>query len=385
MPLEGLRVVDCTQMLSGPFASQILGDLGAEIIKIERPGVGDITRNIDPRIDGDVTAYFASLNGGKKSVELDCSSPEGAAALERLVESADILLENHKPQTMKRWGLGYNELSAVNPDLLYCSITGFLDGPYEDLPAFDMVVQALSGSMSITGEANGPPVRPGIPIGDICAGMYAVIGLTSALSVSDSCGGQHIRVPMFGGLVSWLTERAGRTFATGSPYPRNGSEHPSLAPYRLVETADGWLAVAVGSERSWERFCAAIEQPELVDDPRFRTNSDRLANRSILGEVIEDALESESAETWFDRFQEYGVPGAPVKDTVEVFEDPHLRQASYTLDKTIGETEMTFVTVPIGFSGLSTGMDRTVPNLGQHTDSVLGEVLSETELQSVTQ
>ena len=383
-PLEGLRVVDCTQMLSGPFASQLLGDLGAEIIKIERPEVGDITRRIKPCVGGDdVTAYFASLNGGKKSIELDCSMPEGAAALERLVRTADVLIENYKPGTMDRWGLGYNDLAPANPDLLYCSITGFLDGPYSDLPAFDMVVQALSGSMSITGEANGPPVRPGIPIGDICAGMYAVIGITSALHTIDAVGGQHIRVPMFGGLVSWLTERAGRTFATDEPYPRNGSEHASLAPYRLVEATDGWLALAIGSDRSWKRFCTAIDRPELADDARFRTNSDRVASRDQLVELIEPVIAEESTGTWFARFQEHGVPGAPVKDTVEVFSDDHLKQADYVREEMIGETEMTFVTVPIEFSKAATGMDRHIPALGEHTESILGEVLSESELRSV--
>jgi len=382
-PLEGLRVVDCTQMLSGPFASQLLGDLGAEIIKIERPHVGDITRRINPVLEGDVTAYFASLNGGKKSVELDCSTAEGAAAFTALVDTADIVLENYKPGTMERWGLGYAGLSRTNSDLLYCSITGFLDGPYSDLPAFDMVVQALSGSMSITGEADGPPVRPGIPIGDICAGMYAVIGITSALRVRETHGGQHIEVPMFGGLVSWLTERAGRTFATGKPYPRNGSEHASLAPYRLVKADDGWLAIAIGSDHSWQRFCDAIDRTDLATDDRFRTNADRVERREELVSLLEDVIASTDTDTWFERFREYGVPAAPVNDTIDVFEDPHLEQAPYTLEQTVGDVEMTFVTAPISFAGETPGMDRHVPSLGEHTEDVLGDVLSASALRAI--
>ncbi len=383
-PLEGIRVVDCTQMLSGPFASQLLGDLGAEVVKIERPGVGDITRRIDPAIDGDeITAYFASLNGGKKSVELDCSTDDGAAALEALVDTADVLIENYKPGTMERWGLGYEALAETNPELLYCSITGFLEGPYSDLPAFDMVVQALSGSMSITGEADGPPVRPGLPIGDICAGMYAVIGITTALGVREECGGQHIQVPMFGGLVSWLTERAGRTFATGEPYPRNGSQHASLAPYRLFEAEDGWLALAIGSDRSWDRLCVAIDRPDLREDPRFATNAARLEHRSTLAELLEGVIESTTTEVWFDRFREYGVPGAPVNDTIDVFEDEHLEQAPYTVERTVGETPMTFVTAPISFSGLETRQNRDIPNLGEHTTAVLSDVLSPSALRTL--
>ncbi|NEU58656.1 CaiB/BaiF CoA-transferase family protein [Halorussus sp. MSC15.2] len=373
-PLNGVRVLDCTQMLSGPFATQLLADLGAEVVKVERPEVGDITRAVGPTVgDSDVSSYFASLNRGKRSVELDLSTPAGAAAFERLAADADVVIENYRPGTMAEWGLGYDDLREVNEDLIYCSISGFLEGPNRDLAAFDMVVQALSGSMSVTGQADGPPARPGIPIGDICAGMYAALSVVTALSVRDQHGGQRVEVPMFEGLVSWLTERAGRTLATGDPYPRMGTAHPSLAPYRAFETADGWFAVAVGSEGTWDALCEAIDRPDLADDPRFETNADRVEHREELTAELAPLFAERSAEAWFDLFRERGVPGAPVRDTVEVFEDPQLRESDVTTDLSLGGIDMPLVQFPARFSGLSTGTDRVPPRLGEHTREVLDE------------
>ncbi|EMA37459.1 bile acid-inducible L-carnitine dehydratase protein F [Halobiforma lacisalsi AJ5] len=368
-------------MLSGPFATQLLADLGAEIVKIERPDRGDITRSVGPEIgDSGLTAYFASLNRGKRSVELDMSIEDGAAALEALVETADVLVENYRPGTMEKWGLGYEDLRRVNEDLVYCSISGFLEGPYRDLPAFDMVVQALGGSMSITGQADGPPARPGIPIGDICAGMYAVIGITTALYADE---GQYIDVPMFEGLVSWLTERAGRTFVTEEPYPRQGTVHPSLAPYRAFETADGWFAVAIGSEDTWQGFCEAIDRPDLADDKRFARNDDRVANRDALAAELVPILERRTNEEWFDLFREHGIPGAPVQDTVEVFEDEHLRESGTLEDLTIDGVELPFPVCPIDFSAAGTRSGHEPPQLGEHSEDVLGEVLPEDALLRV--
>ncbi|WP_254546740.1 CaiB/BaiF CoA transferase family protein [Halomarina pelagica] len=375
-PLAGVRVVDCTQMLSGPFASQLLADLGADVIKVERPGTGDITRAIEPTVgDSDVTGYFAALNRGKRSVELDLGSDEGAAALAALAASADVLVENFRPGTMEEWGLGSETLRAANPELVYCSISGFLPGPYRDRPAFDMVVQALGGSMSVTGDADGPPARPGIPIGDICAGMYAVVAVVTALYARDERGGQHVEVPMFEGLVSWLTERAGRTFATGEPYPRMGTAHPSLAPYRVFPAAEGSIALAVGSEGTWRACCAAVDRPDLAADPRFETNADRVEHREELAAELAPALAERTAEEWFETFGEHGVPAAPVKDTVEVFEDPHLRSSGTLSDLEIGGVDLPFVEFPVTFSASETGGARAPPALGEHTREVLAEVL----------
>ena len=384
-PLDGVRVLDCTQMLSGPFATQLLADLGAEVVKIERPEVGDITRAVGPTVgDSELTGYFASLNRGKHSVELDLSTPPGAAAFERLAEEADVVIENYRPGTMDEWGLGYDDLREVAPGLVYCSISGFLEGPNRDVAAFDMVVQALSGSMSVTGEGDGPPARPGIPIGDICAGMYAALCVVTALSVRDEEGGQRIEVPMFEGLVSWLAERAGRTFATGEPYPRMGTDHPSLAPYRAFETADGgWFAVAVGSEGTWDDFCAAVERPDLADDARFAANDDRVEHREELTAELKPLFAERTAAEWFELFREEGVPGAPIRDTVEVFEDPQLEDSDVTSDLSLGGVDLPFVEFPAQFSRSETGTDRTPPRLGADTDAVLSEVLDDDERRAV--
>ena len=381
-PLAGVRVVDCTQMLSGPFTSQLLADLGADVIKVERPGTGDITRAIEPTLgDSGVSGYFASLNRGKRSVELDLASDEGAAALAALAESADVLVENYRPGTMAKWGLGSETLREANEDLIYCSISGFLPGPYRDLSAFDMVVQALGGSMSVTGEADGPPARPGIPIGDICAGMYAAVAIVTGLYARDGRGGggQHVEVPMFEGLVSWLTERAGRTFATGEPYPRMGTAHPSLAPYRVFEAGEGSVALAIGSEGTWRACCEAIDRPDLAEDPRFETNPDRVEHRDALDAELEPVFLDRTAEEWFGTFRDHGVPAAPVKNTVEVFEDPHLRESGTLSDLEIGGVDLPFVELPVQFSASETGADRAPPALGEHTDEVLGEVLTDAE------
>jgi formyl-CoA transferase len=368
-------------MLSGPFATQLLADMGADVVKIERPVRGDITRHVGPGIgESGITGYFASLNRGKRSVELDLSSETGVAALERLVGTADVLVENYRPGTMETWGVGYEELRAVNEDLVYCSLSGFLEGPYRDLPAFDMVAQALSGSMSITGEVDGPPARPGIPIGDICAGMYAVVGTVTAL---HGGGGQRIEVPMYEGLVSWLTERAGRTFVSGEPYPRGGTVHPSLAPYRAFETAEGWFAVAIGSEDTWVAFCDAIGRPELVDDERFENNDRRVEHRETLAAELAPIFERRTAEEWFEHFREYGLPGAPVRNTLEVFEDEHLRASGTLADLEIDGVELPFPVCPIDFSGATMRSGHRPPGLGEHTVEVLSEVLSGDDVRRI--
>lgn len=378
-PLDDVRVLDCTQMLAGPFATQLLVDLGAEVVKIERPDHGDITRNVGLELgESELTGYFSSLNRGKRSVELDLSAEEGAAAFERLAETADVVVENYRPGTMEKWGLGYENIQEINDRLVYCSISGFLEGPYRDIPAFDMVAQALSGSMSITGPEDGPPVRPGIPIGDICAGMYAVIGIVSALYGSDD--GQYIEVPMFEGLVTFLIERASRTFTTGEPYPRLGSTHPSLAPYSTFETADGWFAVAIGSDNTYELFCDAIDRPDLADDERFVTNAERVKHRGALATELEALFAERSNDEWFELFRECGIPCAPVQDTKELFEDEHLQQSGVLDDISIGGVEFPYPLCPIQFSTQSTRSGHTPPELGEDTARVLSEVLPESTI-----
>jgi len=362
----------------------MLADMGATVVKIERPETGDITRTIEPKVGtSDITSYFASLNRGKHSVVLDLSSWLGAEAFERLAEKSDVVVENHRSGLMAEWELDYEHLSELTDDLIYCSISGFGSGPYEDVPAFDMVVQALGGSMSITGESEGQPLRSGLPIGDICAGMYAVIAIITALRTVDQDGGQRIDVPMFEGLVSWLTERAGRTFATGEPYQRRGNVHPSLAPYRVFDTEDGWLALAIGSQGTWLSLCEALDRPDLAADRRFETNTDRVENRNILASELAEIFRENDAEFWFELFRQTSVPAAPVNDTSQVFETPQLRESDMTSDLKIGGVDMPFVEFPVNFSDLRVGGVSEPPVHGEHTREVLSEVMDEATIEKV--
>lgn len=374
-PFTGVRIIDCTQVLAGPFATQILADLGAEIIKIESPGIGDISRSTEPTIgDSQISAYFASLNRGKKSIELDLSEEEGKRTFKKLVEDSDVVIENFRPGTMDSWGLGFDKLREINNEIIYCSIKGFLDGPYRDMPAFDMVVQALSGAMSVTGESDGQPLRPGIPIGDICAGMYAVIGIVTGLYNRESNGAQFIEVPMFEGLVSWLTTRAGRTFATGEPYPRMGNSHPSFAPYDSFQTKDGWITLSIASQGTWKTFCQAIDRPDLLQNQLFESNPARVRNREALYSILEPVFLQKPSDEWFDLFLERGIPGAPVKNTVDVFQDQQIIESGLTTDLTLGGIDLPFVQLPIRFSGFSTGTESKPPRLGEHTQEILDSI-----------
>jgi formyl-CoA transferase len=383
-PLSGVRVLDCTQMLAGPFTSQLLADLGAEVLKVERPDVGDLTRSIDPELgDSGMTSYFASLNRGKRSVALDLGSETGAAAFLALVETADIVIENYRPGTLEKWGLGYEALRAHNEAVIYCSISGFLPGPYRDVAAFDMVAQALGGVMSISGEAEGPPVRPGLPIGDLAGSMYAAVCILTALSARSERGGCRIEVPLYESLIALLSERAGWSLATGEAYPRLGTAHPTLEPYRVVTTADDPLALAVASDGTYEDLCNALDRPDLATDERFATNAARVANREALAAELEPIFGERGAEAWFSLLRDEGVPAAPVRDTTEVFDEPQLRESGVTSDLEIGGVSLPLVTFPGRFSNAETGTDRNPPELGEHTERVLGEVLSEAELREL--
>lgn len=383
-PLSGVRVLDCTQMLAGPFTTQLLADLGADVLKVERPEVGDLTRSIDPELgESGMTSYFASLNRGKRSVELDLGSETGAAAFLALVETTDVVIENYRPGTMSRWGLGYETLEEYNDDVIYCSISGFLPGPYRDLAAFDMVAQALGGSMSITGETEGPPVRSGLPIGDLSASMYAAVCITTALFARPERGGCHIEVPLFESLVALLSERAGWSFATGEPYPRMGTAHPTLEPYRVVETADGPLALAVASDGTYDQLCNALDRPDLATDERFATNAARVEHREALTAELESIFAERGVEEWFSLLRAEGVPAAPVRDTTEVFDESQLHESDVTSDLEIGGVSFPLVTFPARFSNAETGSDRRPPELGAHTEGVLSEVLSEAELREL--
>lgn len=373
MLLADVRVLDATQVLAGSFASMTLADLGADVVKIERPDGGDIGRQVTPFVDGK-SSYYASVNRNKKSVAIDLSAPEGQQVIRDLAADADVFLENHPVGRMERFNIGYDDLIEVNSEIIYCSITGFgQSGPYAEYPALDMVAQAMSGNMSFTGPPDGPPYRAAIPIGDIAGTSYAVQSVLAALYNREHSGeGQRIDVSMLEGLTSWLTVRAGATLATGEAYPRTGNQLEEFVPYNTYETADGYLVVINVTDRHWRRLCEIIDRPELADDARFATAEARRAHRDDVNALLTDALSERSAVEWFDQLAGNGVPSAPVYDTSEVWEDEQINARGLLLDPPDGGP-FPAIDYPVEFNNTETGPRRGTPSLGEDTRATLIE------------
>ncbi len=327
-PLAGLTVLDLTWVLSGPFASMILADLGANVIKIERPPYGDVARTTGPYI-GDWSTYFFSVNRGKKSICVDLKKPEGRDLFLRLVEKADVVMENYTPGTMEKLGLGYEILSARNPRLIYAATSGFgQTGPDRDRPALDIIVQGMGGIMSITGEPGGPPVRPGISQGDITAGLYTAIGILAALQERERSGrGQMLDISMLDCQIAILENAFARYFATGDVPRPIGTRHPLATPFQAFPTKDGWIVVALswGVENQWELFCATIGRPDLIGDPRFDMPGLRTKHHGELEPVLTDALRQKTTAEWLREFDAIGLPCGPLNDIPSAAEHPQVK------------------------------------------------------------
>ena len=379
-PLEGITVLDASRVLAAPFCTMQLGDLGADVIKVERPGAGDQTRGWHPPIYGESgeSAYYVSINRNKRSITLDLSSEEGRDIFRTLAWDADVLVENFRVGKMEEWDLGYEALREENPGLVSAHITGYGEwGPAADRPAYDIVMQAEGGMMSITGTEDGEPVRVGVAIADIGAGMYATQAILAALTHrerDESGHGQKIDVSLFDGQVAWMTYMASYYFATGIPPGRMGSKHPTIAPYQSFETADDHLVIAVSSEHIWPRFCEAIGRSELLEDARFSTNSERVANREKLDEILEPVLKERTAGEWVDIFEQAEVPASPVRDMRAVFDDPQLthRGMVASVDHPTGET-IEMPASPMFLSQTPTSIRHHPPMLGEHTREILEE------------
>ena len=375
-PLAGIRVLDLTRVLSGPYATMILGDLGADVIKLEDTRHGDDTRRWGPPFQGQDASYFLTANRNKRSLAVDLKAPEGRQIAQQLARSSDVLMENFRPGTAARLGLGYQELTAQNPRLIYASISGYgQTGPDASLPGYDAVAQAISGLMSINGDPVGEPVRASPSLADVGAGMWALIGILAALHARGSTGrGQQVDISLLDGQVAWLSYAATRYFATGETPARHGSAHESLVPYQVFPTADDPLMVAVGNDAIWRRFTEATGLDELTDDPRYAANSDRLLNRDTLVARISEALKARGCAEWSALLAQAGVPAGPV-NTVPVA----LAQRQVVARDMVVQMEhpaagtITMLGTPLKLSDQPASIRRPPPLHGQHTDEILAE------------
>jgi crotonobetainyl-CoA:carnitine CoA-transferase CaiB-like acyl-CoA transferase len=392
--LSHVRVLDLSRVLAGPWASQLLADLGAEVVKIERPGTGDETRGWGPpwltTPEGGETresAYFACTNRGKKSVTVDLARPEGQAIVRRLAESSDVLLENFKVGSLSRLGLGWEHLSALNPRLVYCSITGFgQSGPYKDRPGYDFVVQGMGGLMSVTGEPDGEPMKAGVAITDLFTGMYVATAVLAALAHRERTGeGQRVDLALLDVQVATLANLAQNYLLTGRPPDRHGNAHASIVPYQAFATQDGYVVVAVGNDGQFTRLCEVAGRPELAADPRFATNAGRVENRAALVPVLQALLAGRPTREWVVSLEGAGVPCGPINDLAEVFADPHVQSRGLRVEvphPLAGSVPVVASPLRLSRTPVRHG---TPPLLGEHTDEVLRDLLGmgEAEIEAL--
>ncbi len=386
--LEGIRVLDLTRALAGPFCTLMLGDNGADVIKIEIPGTGDDTRHWGPPFIQEESAYFLSINRNKRSLTLNLRDPQAKEVFLRLAKDADVVVENFTPGVMERFGLGYEEVKAANPNIVYCSISGFgQGGPYRDRSAYDQIMQGMGGLMSITGEPDGEPQKIGVAVTDIGAGMWSAFAIMAAIHHRHEHGeGQYIDISMLDAQVAWLTYQAATYFANGEPPKRLGAAHPTLVPYQAFYCEDGKLLnLAVGSERIWERFCEAIEREDLKANPNFATNADRVRNRGTLVPLLQEIFDKRPVLEWVNALNAASVPAGPVNDLADVFSDPQVLSRDMYREMphpTLGSIKQTGL--PIKFSRTPGGLDRHPPLLGEHNSEILGELgYSEEDIQSM--
>jgi len=376
MPLTGIRVLDLTRVLSGPFCTMALGDMGAEIIKVETPGEGDLVRRQGVIKDG-LSWYFASFNRNKRSVAINLRTPEGKEILEKLIAVSDVVVDNYRPGVLDRMGFSRQRLAELRPGIIACSITGFGDtGPYRDRPAFDFIAQAMSGFMSVNGRADDPPLRSGLPISDLVAGMYAAMGILAALVKRERTGqGEVVSTSLTTGLVSLLSYVASTYFATGQILPRTGNDHPIAAPYGLFQARDGQVAIAPSDDSFFGKLVDALGIGHLKSDPEFATNQQRVRNRAHLNAQVEERVATETCDHWVRVLNEAGVPCSPVYSVAQVFADPQMQHEEMAIDvphPRHGNVRM--LGFPVKFEGSPCRIRHPAPDLGEHTAEVLRSI-----------
>ena len=376
--LSDLRVLDLSRVLAGPYATMMLADLGADVIKVEQPGVGDGTRAWGPPWVGEFSAYFLSVNRNKRSITVNLKTQEGRDIIRRLAAQSDILVENFKVGFMKRLGLDYESLRAINPGLIYCSITGYgQTGPYKDRPGYDFMIQAHGGIMSITGPVEGPPYKVGVAIVDVTAGLYAFGSILAALHYRERTGqGQYIDIALLDAQVGWLVNVAQNYFATGQPPRRYGNAHPNIVPYESFETADGYLALAVGTDAQFQRLCQIIQRPDLAQDPRFRTNAGRVTHREDLIPQLQAIFRTRTTDQWMEALLAANIPASPINDIPTVFADPQVQHRG--MAQTIHHPQagdMTLLGPVPKLSHTPADIRTPPPSLGQDTETILRTLL----------
>ena len=394
-PLGGVRVLDMSRVLAGPWAGQIFADLGAEVIKVERPGKGDDTRGWGPPFLKDrsgaetsESAYFMSTNRGKKSITLDIAMPEGQKIARELAQLSDVLLENYKVGDLRRHGLDYESLSQLNPRLVYCSITGFgQTGPYRDRAGYDFMIQGMGGLMSMTGERDdlpgGGPQKVGVAVADLMTGMYSTVAVLSALYERQASGkGQHLDMALLDTQIAWLANQNTNYLIGGEVPKRVGNAHPNIVPYQTFPTADGDLILAIGNDTQYARFCEAAGIPELIHDPRFRDNAARVANRDACSSAIAVAVKKKKTAEWIELLEPLGIPCGPIYRLDQVFAHPQVRHRGLKVDvphPIAGNVSL--VANPIKFSRTAQRYELPPPLLGQHTEDVLRTLLRRNEAE----
>ncbi len=385
-PLRGLRVLDLTRVLAGPTCTQMLGDMGAEVIKIERPESGDDTRGFAPPVwpGTEESAYFLGVNRNKKSLTLDIAKEEGQAIIHQLLETCDILVENFKVGALAKYGLGFDQLKSKYPGLIYCSITGFgQTGPYAPRPGYDALIQGMGGVMSLTGEPEGLPQKVGVPVADLFAGLYGCIGILAALRHRERTGqGQQIDIGMLDTSVAWLANQGMNYLATGENPPRLGNQHPNIAPYQVFPTKDGHIVLSVGNDPTFERFCKSFGCEAMLADPRFATNAERVANRDAVTATLTPVMQSKTTAEWVAALEERKIGCGPINKLSDVFADPHVKARGCTVDLTLSNgANVTVIANPVRLSATPADYRIAPPLLGEHSEEVLTGLLGMTEAE----
>jgi crotonobetainyl-CoA:carnitine CoA-transferase CaiB-like acyl-CoA transferase len=392
-PLKGLRILDMSRILAGPTCTQILGDLGADVIKIERPGAGDDTRKWGPPYvkdsDGNDTsesAYYLCANRNKRSLTVDITKPEGQQIIRKLAAKCDVLIENYKVGGLKKYGLDYSSMKDEFPDLIYCSISGFgQTGPKSHRLGYDFMIQAMGGIMSVTGEPDGSPMKVGVGIADVMCGMYAAVSILAALRHRDQAeksyvggNGQHIDLALLDSQAAWLINSGSNYLTSGENQHRLGNAHPNIVPYQVFQTSDSFFVLAVGNEIQFRKFCEFAGAPEMPADSRFKTNTDRVKNRKILTPMINELTQRNSTQFWLEELEKLQVPCGPVNTIKEVFDDPQIqhREMEISLPHPLsGKGNVSLIGSPVKMSATPVSYRHAPPTLGQHTNEILAEML----------